>query len=394
MMDDFFENSPNGYFSFFDDGGLYVVNNTLCSLLRYEKHELQEKNVEFIFTLATRIFYQTHFFPLVKMHGHAEEIFISLRTKDNQHLPVLLNAKRVEGANPYTVCAFIVVPNRKKFEDELVSARNTAEAALRENSELVKVKLDLQQHMEQLDFQIQTVKNKNHELQQLNHVVTHSLREPVRKILVFTEKMQLQGIPKNVEENVTRLVKASQQLKAIVSGMQQYVWLLSAPNQFSHVNPGEIVQKVAKQLAEEYDPEILDLHVNDIPVIEADRDQLELLIYQIVSNAIKFKKTRPATVTITGTTIKLNTFRAVPEKYKYEDFLKLEIRDEGIGFDPQYRDNVFELFKRLDYTKGQGLGLALCKKVAENHSGLIDAHGKTNEFTIITVFLPLAQTGN
>lgn len=394
MMDDFFENSPNGYFSFFDDGGLYVVNNTLCSLLRYEKHELQEKNVEFIFTLATRIFYQTHFFPLVKMHGHAEEIFISLRTKDNQHLPVLLNAKRVEGANPYTVCAFIVVPNRKKFEDELVSARNTAEAALRENSELVKVKLDLQQHMEQLDFQIQTVKNKNHELQQLNHVVTHSLREPVRKILVFTEKMQLQGIPKNVEENVTRLVKASQQLKAIVSGLQQYVWLLSAPNQFSHVNPGEIVQKVAKQLAEEYDPEILDLHVNDIPVIEADRDQLELLIYQIVSNAIKFKKTRPATVTITGTTIKLNTFRAVPEKYKYEDFLKLEIRDEGIGFDPQYRDNVFELFKRLDYTKGQGLGLALCKKVAENHSGLIEAHGKTNEFTIITVFLPLAQTGN
>ena len=394
MMDDFFENSPNGYFSFFDDGGLYVVNNTLCSLLRYEKHELQDKNVEFIFTLATRIFYQTHFFPLVKMHGHAEEIFISLRTKDNQHLPVLLNAKRVEGANPYTVCAFIVVPNRKKFEDELVSARNTAEAALRENSELVKVKRDLQQHMEQLDFQIQTVKNKNHELQQLNHVVTHSLREPVRKILVFTEKMQLQGIPKNVEENVTRLVKASQQLKAIVSGLQQYVWLLSAPNQFSHVNPGEIVQKVAKQLAEEYDPEILDLHVNDIPVIEADRDQLELLIYQIVSNAIKFKKTRPATVTITGTTIKLNTFRAVPEKYKYEDFLKLEIRDEGIGFDPQYRDNVFELFKRLDYTKGQGLGLALCKKVAENHSGLIEAHGKTNEFTIITVFLPLAQTGN
>ena len=394
MMDDFFENSPNGYFSFFDDGGLYVVNNTLCSLLRYEKHELQEKNVEFIFTLATRIFYQTHFFPLVKMHGHAEEIFISLRTKDSQDLPVLLNAKRVEGANPYTVCAFIVVPNRKKFEDELVSARNTAEAALRENSELVKVKLDLQQHMEQLDFQIQTVKNKNHELQQLNHVVTHSLREPVRKILVFTEKMQLQGIPKNVEENVTRLVKASQQLKAIVSGLQQYVWLLSAPNQFSHVNPGEIVQKVAKQLAEEYDPEILDLHVNDIPVIEADRDQLELLIYQIVSNAIKFKKTRPATVTITGTTIKLNTFRAVPEKYKYEDFLKLEIRDEGIGFDPQYRDNVFGLFKRLDYTKGQGLGLALCKKVAENHSGLIEAHGKTNEFTIITVFLPLAQTGN
>jgi sigma-B regulation protein RsbU (phosphoserine phosphatase) len=391
MSHDFFENAPNGYFSFFDDGTIYVVNETLCTLLGYEKPELQGKNVETIFTLPTRIFYQTHFFPLVKMHGHAEEIFLSLRTKDNQFLPVLLNAKHIEQANAYTICAFIVVHNRKKFEDELVNARNAAEAALKENSELIKIKADLQRHMEELDIQIQTVNKQNEELKQLNHVVTHSLKEPVRKILVYTEKMQMEGLPDNVQDNVARLTRASDQLKTIVSGLQQYVWLLSVSNNFSIIDINGLIQQVADQLRSEHHSDQLVLDVRNIHLLEADRDQVELLLYHVLSNAIKFKKSDKAIVTVTGTVIKLNTFRAVPGKYKYEDFLKFEIRDEGIGFDPEYRDNLFALFKRLDYTKGQGLGLALCKKIAENHSGSIEAHGKLNEFTIITVFFPLTH---
>jgi sigma-B regulation protein RsbU (phosphoserine phosphatase) len=368
-----------------------VVNETLCSLLGYDKTELQGKNVETIFTLPTRIFYQTHFFPLVKMHGHAEEIFLSLRTKDNQFLPVLLNAKRHEQANAYTTCAFIVVHNRKKFEDELVNARNVAEAALKENSELVKIKADLQRHMEQLDIKIQTVNKQNDELKQLNHVVTHSLKEPVRKILVYTEKIQMQALPDNVLDNIARLVRASEQLKTIVSGLQQYVWLLSVPSNFSIIDINDLIQQVASRLRNENHSDLLVLHVTHIDPLEADPDQLGLLLYHVLSNAIKFKKSDQAIVTVTGTVIKLNTFRAVPDKYKYQAFLKLEIRDEGIGFDPEYRGNIFELFKRLDYTKGQGLGLALCKKIAENHSGFIEAYSKMNEFTIITVFLPLTQ---
>ena len=62
-MKDLFEDAPNGYFSFFDNGKLHVVNETLCQLLGYKKEELHQKNVETIFTISTRIFYQTHFFP-------------------------------------------------------------------------------------------------------------------------------------------------------------------------------------------------------------------------------------------------------------------------------------------------------------------------------------------
>ena len=175
MTPDFFEDAPCGYFSFFDDGNIHIVNDTLCSLLGYSKPELEGKNIELLFTLPTKIFYQTHFFPLVKMQAHAEEIFITLLTKSGEYLPVLLNAKRVEHTRPLTVCAFIVVHNRKRFEDELVNARNEAEKALKENSMLQQIRNELQNHSEQLDKQIQTVNKQNNELRQLNHVVTHSL---------------------------------------------------------------------------------------------------------------------------------------------------------------------------------------------------------------------------
>src|SRR5688500_17250777 len=103
MMEDIFDNAPAGYFSFFDDGTIYLVNQTSCSLLGYNKEELAGKNIETISTIATRIFYQTHFFPLIKMHGHAKEIFVSLQTKGSDHLPVLLNARREEDTpRPYT----------------------------------------------------------------------------------------------------------------------------------------------------------------------------------------------------------------------------------------------------------------------------------------------------
>ena len=392
MIDDFFENAPSGYFSFFDDGRFYVFNQTLCNLIGYSKDELKDKDVETIFTLATRIFFQTHFFPLVKLHGHAEEIFLTLLTKNKQHLPVLLNAKRVGDTTPYTSCAFIVVPNRKKFEDELVNARKVAETALKENSELIKAKSELLAQAKQLDAQIQLINQKNHELEQLNTAVTHNLNEPIRKILVYSEKMQMHGLPEGLHANIERLSRASEQMKLIVSGLQQYMSLTSAQNHFTFLDLNACFEKIANQILKENHGEEILLNLAVLPSLQADRHQIELLIYHILSNAVKFKKEIPVKVTVTGTIMKQNTFRVVENKYNYEDFLKLEIRDEGTGFDPVYKESIFELYKRLDITKGQGLGLALCKKIVENHSGSITAESRINEFTKITIFLPLKQS--
>ena len=389
MLEDFLENSPAGYFSFLDDGTLYTVNQTLCELLGYSKEDLQNKHVETIFTIPTRIFYQTHFFPLVKMQGHVEEIFISLLTKDRQYLPVLLNARRLEKPSPHTSCAFIVVPNRKQFEDELVNARNTAEKALKENSELLKARIELQQHSEELDRQIQTVNKQNNELQQLNHAVTHSLREPIRKLLVFTDKLQMEGLPDQIKPTIERLRIASENMKNIVSGLQQYLWLISSQNNFTKLDLRALISAIVARFLQD-DDDVLQVTVGELPILEGDREQIELMIYHILSNAIKFRRSDKAIVTITGTVVKQNTFRATADKYKFEDFVRMEIRDEGVGFEPIYKESIFELFRKHHHPEGQGLGLALCKKVAENHSGVIEAYSKPGEFTVITILLPLA----
>src|SRR5690606_35898861 len=118
------------------------------------------------------------FFPLVKMHGHAEEIFISLLTSAGDYLPVLLNAKRIGYEDQMiTICACIVVRNRKKFEDELVEARNKAQSALQENTALIEARTALQQHAEMLEQQMRLVMNQNQELTQFSHVVSHNLKE-------------------------------------------------------------------------------------------------------------------------------------------------------------------------------------------------------------------------
>jgi phosphoserine phosphatase RsbU/P len=387
MTETTLDQAPCGYFSFFDNSALHIVNETFCQLLGYKKNELEGKNAEFVFTIATKIFFQTHFFPIIKMHGHAEEIFISLLTKDGEHLPILMNAKRNElDGKAFTACAFIVVANRKKFEDELVEARRKAETALRENSQLVQAKKELQQHAEKLDEHIQLVKKQNDELKQLNHVLTHNLREPLRKVLLYTERIKTN----NGASDLEKLTIASEQMREVISGLQEYVWLNDIQPEFEVVDLELVIKKIQKRLESEY-PDQLVIKSETLPSIKGDARQIELLFYHILLNAIKFKKEKKALVEITATIMQRNRFKSLEDKYQYEDFIRLKFADNGIGFDPVFKEEAFELFRKLHFQKGMGLGLALCKKIAQNHSGTIEANSKINEGTIITVLLPLEQ---
>ena len=392
MTDIFFNTSPAGYFSFYDNGCIYVINQTACDALGYEKVELEGSQVESIFTIPTKIFYQTHFFPMVKMHGHAEEIFITLLTKKGEFLPVLLNAKRIhQKENSFTACSFIVVPNRKKFEDELVAARKQAENALQENSELLQAKAALQTRAEQLDDQMHIVNERNNELKQLNHVITHNLKEPLRKMLLFVDRLQLFQLPEETSHSMEKLARASAQMKNIVKGLQQYVWLDDVDLKFKKVDLNQLIETACSKIREEAGENVLDIKTGTLPHIEADEEQLSILFYHILSNAVKFKNGDKAFVTIKSTVIKKNRFRTVSNKYQYEDFLKIEISDKGIGFDPGSGESAFELFRKLHISEGTGLGLALCKKIAGNHSGYINISSLINKGTIVEILLPVSQ---
>jgi anti-anti-sigma regulatory factor len=137
-MNELLNNAPCGFLSFADDGRVLHVNATLLGWLGRCADEVVGRHFETVLPPGGRIFYQTHFFPLLKLHGRAEEIYISLRTAGDSDVPVLVNAARAErdGAAVYD-CVFVPMLQRRRFEDEILAAKREAEEANRVKDELI-----------------------------------------------------------------------------------------------------------------------------------------------------------------------------------------------------------------------------------------------------------------
>ncbi|HLO47035.1 MAG TPA: response regulator [Kamptonema sp.] len=130
QIDELLNNAPCGFLSFNDDGLIVMINATLSELLGYDAYSLFGKKFEMILPIASRIFYQTHFFPLLKLHGKIEEIYFSLRAKQGNDLPILINAvRRKQEENFFNDCIILPIRQRIKYEDEILKAKKVAEAA-------------------------------------------------------------------------------------------------------------------------------------------------------------------------------------------------------------------------------------------------------------------------
>jgi anti-anti-sigma regulatory factor len=137
-MDELLDNAPCGFLAFADDGTILTVNATLLDWLGRDLGDLLGRHVEALFPPGGRIFYQTHFFPLLKLHGRAEEIYLSLRGAGGEDVPVLVNAARREHADSQVnECVFVPMRQRRRFEDEILSAKREAEEANRVKDALI-----------------------------------------------------------------------------------------------------------------------------------------------------------------------------------------------------------------------------------------------------------------
>jgi sigma-B regulation protein RsbU (phosphoserine phosphatase) len=392
-MDTLLHEAPCGIFSFTDNGLLQQVNKSFCEMLGYTDAELKHKKLEELFTIPTRIFHQTHFFPLLKMQGHAEEIFLTLKTKDGRPLPVLVNARRVNDTEPETICACMPVHNRQKYEEEILEAKRTAEKALQENTELVQAKKQLQENVEQLDKRLTRLKQRNDQLHEFSHIISHDLQEPLRKLSVFSDMLR-----RDTEANgkasriIDKIVGLYSRMRNMVLGLQQFVWLDQEEKETASVDLNEVVREAYEKVKEEKYADF-QLYAEQLPVIEGYKNQLALLFYHLFENANKFKKPASAAeVTISASLVQHNSFKILTGKYKYVDFVKIECSDNGMGILEKHSDYVFRLFKKINAeTEGLGLGLAFCKKIIENHYGSIKvSEGPSG--TLFTILLPLHQS--
>lgn len=396
-MDELLDTAPCGFISFLDDGSICEINRTLLDLLKYQADELRGSSVERLFTTASRIFYQTHFFPLIKLSGAVEEVFISLRTRSGDDVPMLGNAARKErGGTHVTDCVFIPVRQRQQYEDEILLAKRTAEEALQSNEELVRTKHELERHVRLVDAQLSRLDRRNSEMGRLTTIFSHELREPVRKISVMADLVEHEAndvLPAELLTYLARIGVACERMDRLLSALRQLIAVDLRDEDVAEVDLNALVREVADEISQR--PGLPDLYVRteNLPVVEGYPRQLHLLFQHLLDNAAKFRnEDELPVISVTGTILQYNTFQSLPEKYRYVDFIRIELSDNGIGFDPKYRTYIFDPLKKLRVQdEGVGIGLSVAKKIVETHGGSIDVNSAPGSGTTFTISLPLRQ---
>ncbi|HTE33215.1 MAG TPA: PAS domain-containing sensor histidine kinase [Chryseolinea sp.] len=393
-MESLLDFAPCGYISFREDGRIVQVNTTLSGWLGYAKEELEGKSIETIFNLATRIFYNTHLFPLIRMHSKAEEIFISLYTKHKKDIPVITNAeRRTETGQALIHCVFLTVYQRRKYEDEILKARRDAENALNENRHLQELRNSLESQTLELDKQYQRQLTINQDLLQFSKIISHDLQEPLRKIQLFSDVLSgdelIMSTPKR-KSGVDKINKAAERLRKLISGLQQYV-TVDSERTYKEVDLNTVVQNAKSKVIGQRAADALEIVCENLPTIQGYETQLELLFFHLIDNSFQFQDpSRKLLIKISVVEFDENLYKVSKDRYKFSEHLKLSFADNGIGFENAHRHYVFELLKKINpATQGLGIGLSLIKKIVENHSGTLNVESAPGLGTTFTMVLPV-----
>ncbi|MBT1696408.1 PAS domain-containing protein [Fulvivirgaceae bacterium PWU4] len=230
------------------------------------------------------------------------------------------------------------------------------------------------------------LKRSNEDLQQFAHVSSHDLKEPVRKIQVFSNMISdrfQQHLPQQVNVNIERIKKSANRIASMIEGVLLYSSLEGSSMMFEDIDLAHIISEVATELELVIAEKNAKINYADLPIIQGVPTMIYQLFYNLINNAIKFSKSgRQPIVTITSQLTVRNG----------RSFHQIIIEDNGIGFSNIYSEAIFTTFTRLhskDDYEGTGLGLALCKKIVERHGGTISATGVDGEGAKFMIQLPV-----
>lgn len=395
-MSDRLHNAPCGFVEFTDDGVISYANATLAGWIGLGPTELIGRKFESLLTVANRIFFQTHFFPLLTLHGHAEEIFLALRGRDGGMVPVVASARRQTGPDgARNHCAFVTVHERRRYEDEILEARRAAEDALRNNEDLRAAKCAVEERGHQLERTLRNAERRNQELERVTQILSHDLREPLRKIGLFADLVRSQvKATSDIEalEALRKIDVEARQMENLVNAMREFLEA-DAPAPLERVDLAQLVESAASTVALKLGFSDWVVDCEPLPEVEGRRAQLQLVFVHLLENAVKFREpSRRLRIKVRGRVVQQNMFEAMKDHYRYVDFAQIEVQDNGRGFDPKYKDYVFRLLKKVNLgSPGLGIGLALCRKIIGAHYGSMAVESKPGSGALFTLLLPVTQ---
>jgi PAS domain S-box-containing protein len=243
----------------------------------------------------------------------------------------------------------------------------------------------------------QSLQRSNAELEQFAYIASHDLQEPLRKVSTYSQmlKHSLGEIDERATSFLEKIDSSTNRMIRLVRDVLSYSQLSKEGKEFSRVNLNDVVEVIKSDyelLIEQKGAKIVH---DELPVIEAIPLQMSQLLGNIISNALKFtKEDVPPVITIHCSLINKDENQVLLREDKDGLYYKIEIKDNGIGFEQEYADKIFNIFQRLhgkaEYS-GTGIGLAMCKKIAQNHHGEIYATSRAGEGASFTIILPEKQ---
>jgi PAS domain S-box-containing protein len=283
----------------------------------------------------------------------------------------------------------LVSLNKLALEEEIALSIIVTDLSVQKENEK-----QLELKNQQLETLNKALIDSNHDLQQFASVASHDLQEPLRKIQVFSKFLKDRSMNELSEQSgqyVDKILLSSQRMKVLIIDILNYSRLSADDEHVESIDLNDLISEIV----DDFDLKITEMNakvdVGHLPVIEGNKGQLRQVFHNLVNNALKFTHPdRPSHVVISSKNIEAAELGvSLADEHQY---CRISVRDNGIGFNEQFANSIFNLFEKLNPKsafEGSGIGLAIAKKIVDKHHGLIIAkseNGKGAEFNIILPF--------
>jgi signal transduction histidine kinase len=243
----------------------------------------------------------------------------------------------------------------------------------------------LERSNDELERHARELVRSNTELDQFASIASHDLQEPLRKVRTFTERISATEAANLSERGVDYLRRANasaERMQILIEDLLRFSRVSTQGRPFTSVDLNAVARDVLDDLFAQLEREGATVTIGTLPTINADASQMRQLLQNLISNALKFQRE--------GVPCRVDVEATVDSGW-----MTLVVKDNGIGFEPQYSRRIFRVFERLHGRgtyPGTGIGLALCRKIAERHGGTIVAVGVPDEGATFTVTMQTERT--